>query len=97
MKVWKDPKTGKWLDRKEFMTRWRDGITKVTPYQQIKVTLLSFTPLLVGMLWGIIVAFITETWWLMTCLIGALLISSLQFFGHLQKYFMLQKIERGEI
>lgn len=92
IKIWKVK--NEWIDRKEFMRRWKDGITKVTPLQQTKVTLLSFVPLLVGMVWGITVSAINKQWWLVVTLAGAVGISGMQVFSTYQKYIILERIER---
>jgi hypothetical protein len=93
MKVWTD-KAGKKITGKEFMERWKDGMTRVSPLQQIKITLISYTPVFLGILWGIIVTAMSHTWWMFSILIGSLGISAVGAFGTLQRYLLLRKIEK---
>ena len=82
---WKT-RSGDKIGFKEFMKRWKTGIIELTPLQQTKITLISFMPIFAGVIWGIVVTFMAETYWLTLILSGSLPITSMQFIGNLQKY-----------
>ena len=81
------------MNTKEFFKRWGEGIQKITPFQQIKVSLIGSIFVLVGIIIGVITTAITKTWWLLIILFGSLFLSGMSFIGTLQKYFALKKID----
>lgn len=93
MKVWTDT-SGNKLTAKEFASRWKSGVQAVTPLQQMKVTLFGYFIVIVGIIWGIIFTAIIHTWWLLVILCGSLFVSGMQTLGALQKYIILNKIEK---
>jgi hypothetical protein len=93
MKIWKD-RQGKAVTATEFASRWKEGVQKVTPLQQIKVQIWGYIIVLMGVIWGIVMAFLFKTWWLFTILTGSLLVSFTTLFGVIQKYMILSKIEK---
>ena len=93
MKVWTD-RQGKQVTAKEFMQRWKQGIQKVTPLQQTKAQLWSYSLIFIGIIIGLFVTFNSNTYWLFIILLGSFGISFIQFLGIFQKYLMLKNIER---
>ena len=93
MKVWKD-KEGKMVEHDEFISRWKEGIQKVTPLQQTKATMFGYTLVYLGILIGLYSTFILKQYWLLTILIGSFVITSVQFLAILQKYFIFTNIEK---
>ena len=92
MKVWTD-KQGNKLTLKEFLSRWKSGITEVTPLQQKKIALWSFIPLFMGILWGITVTFFSKTYWLTLILCGSLPLTLINFLSTFQQYKSIKKVE----
>jgi len=91
--VWTD-KAGKKLTMGEFMQRWKQGMQSVTPLQQAKVQLYNYWIILAGILLGIVISAMNDTWWLMILLIGSFGLSSLQALGIWQRYNLLKSIEK---
>ena len=98
MKFWTD-KEGNELTYKEFMGRWKSGIQKVTPLQQVRVQIRSTIIMLIGILAGIIVSIInfSKIWWVTIILIGVFGFTFVQFIGLMQKKNALENFERGYI
>lgn len=94
MAFWTD-REGKEVSGKEFLSRWKDGISKVTPMQMVKNNLLGYLIVFAGLLWGIVLSGKNHQWWLLTILIGSFIISGSQLTSLIQKYFLLDRIERG--
>ncbi len=93
MKVWTD-KEGNKLTPGEFASRWKEGINKVTPLQQIKVSMFGYLIIVAGILVGIVSAIIYKSWWLLIILIGSIVVTGVQFLGMFQRYNLLKKIEK---
>lgn len=93
MKIWTD-KEGKQLETKEFFSRWKDGINKVTPLQQKKSNLLGLMIVFAGIIWGIVVSILIGQYWLTTVLTGSFIITGVQFIGIYQGYSRLKEIEK---
>jgi hypothetical protein len=95
VKIWKD-KNGKWIDRKEFMSRWKSGINKVTPLQQVKSQLIFSMITLIGIVCGIVVSIIAikTLWWLGIILLAAFGNTIIGVIGLYQKYIQLDKINK---
>ena len=91
---WKD-RSGKEVSGKEFLARWKDGISKVTPMQQVKNNLLGYIVIFAGIIWGIVFSARNHQWWLMTILLGSFIISGSQLTALIQKYLLLDRLERG--
>jgi len=89
---WKD-KYGNKLTFKEFKKRFWKGVEGITPKQQTKTQIISQIPIFAGLLWGAVVSFIGERYWLVVILIFALPINFMSFISNLQKYKMQKKSE----
>jgi len=81
------------LGAKDFVAKWKEGITQVTPLQQLKAQLPSYILMMVGILLGIVVSSISKTWWLVCILVAALGINGMSFLGVYQRYLMLKKVD----
>jgi hypothetical protein len=92
MKVWKD-KEGNWITAREFSTRWKQGVEGITPLQQTKSTIFGYLIIALGVIWGLILAYKSRTWWLFIILKGSTVVTGTQFVGILQKYIILKKME----
>lgn len=93
MKFWTD-KQGKELTFKEFISRWKDGINKVTPMQQLKNQMVGYVIVCIGIAWGIIYTFILKQYWLFTILLGSSVITFSQIVGIMQKFIILNNLEK---
>ena len=78
---------------KQFFKQWGEGIQKITPLQQIKVSLVGSMFVIVGIIIGIVTTAISKSWWLLVILCGSLLVTGIGFVGSLQRYFALKKID----
>lgn len=78
---------------KEFFSRWKGGVEKITPLQQIKVSIIGSVLVLIGIIIGIITTLTTKTWWLVIILLGSLFVTGIGFIGTLQRYFALKRID----
>lgn len=94
MRVWTD-REGKSVEGKEFLARWKDGISKVTPMQQTKNNFLGYLIVFAGLIWGIVLSGKNHQWWLLTILAGSFIISGSQLTSLIQKYLFLRNVERG--
>ena len=94
MKFWKD-KQGNELTFKEFMARWKDGLTRVTGLQQVKIQIKSTWIMVIGLLAGIFIAIlgIERLWWLLIILVGGLGNTLMQLLGLWQKKKLLEKFK----
>ncbi len=84
---------GEEITSKEFLKRWRDGLEGVTPFQQTKIALWSYVPLLAGILWGLAITFIGGVYWMALILFATLPITLVQVLSTWQKYRRLKLIE----
>ena len=93
MAFWKD-KEGKEVSLKEFITRWKEGISKVTPLQQTGSTIFFTYMMLVGILCGMIVAVLAwdKFWWGFIILLAAFGNTTVSLIGLNQKYAQLKQI-----
>jgi uncharacterized membrane protein YdbT with pleckstrin-like domain len=73
MAFWKD-KAGKPVTRKEFMERWKEGMSRVTPLQQIKAQILFQWITIIGLICGIGVSIwmFDKLWWVLIILVAAI-------------------------
>ena len=94
MTFWKD-KQGKELTRKEFMDRWKQGISEVTPYQQVKMQVRSTYLMIAGFIAGIIITILSikTLWWLLLILVGGLGINISQLLAMKQKLKAFKLLE----
>ena len=86
-------KEGNYLTTKEFFARWKEGIQKVTPLQQTKISLQGVVMVLVGVIIGLISTFMTAVWWLFIILLGSLFLTSVNLIGTSQRYFALKQLD----
>jgi hypothetical protein len=95
LKIWRD-RDGRWIDRKEFMTRFKSGVNKVTPLQQTKSQLTFTWITVIGIICGIIVSIakIKTLWWLGIILVAALGNTMIGLIGIYQRYIQLNKIKQ---
>jgi hypothetical protein len=91
---WKD-REGKEVTWSEFKTRWKSGIQKVTPSQQVKSQILFTYITIIGLLCGIVVSIwkFSTLWWLGIILLAGLGNTIVGLVGIYQKKFQLQKYE----
>lgn len=88
-------KNGEQITWSEFGKRWKQGIAAVTPLQQTKSQLFGQWIILIGIVWGAIIAGYTKTWWLLVILMGSLLVTATGTLGTYQKYFALKTLEEA--
>jgi len=88
-------KSGKQLTWKEFMARWKQGILKITPHQQSKITYKNTYIMLFGVLAGFVstLFFLKTLWWLSIILLAAFVNTIILQIGNYQKYQLLKSIE----
>ena len=86
-------KDGNEITLGQFASRWKDGINKVTPLQQVQVSVYGYFFILAGIIAGIIYAISGSFWWLTAILFGAFIINILGFIGTIQKLNLLKKQE----
>lgn len=75
---------------KEFFSRWKEGIDKITPLQMTFQQLIGQTIILVGICIGLYATFVNKQWWIFVILVGSLIVSVTGMFGMLQKYSILK-------
>lgn len=98
MKIWKD-RDGKWIDAKEFGSRWKAGIESVTPLAQTRSQLVFTWITLIGILCGLVVSIISykSLWWLGIILVAALGNTFIGMIGIYQKYRQLKRVEAMQL
>jgi len=89
-----EDKLGNKLTTKEFFQRWKEGIEKITPLQQTRISLMGNFLVIVGVLIGLYTTFKLGVWWLFIVLCGSLLLTSMGLLGILQKYFVLKRLNK---
>ena len=75
------------------MQQWKEGIVNLSALQQVKSQLPGYVLILIGVTIGLIVAYISRTWWLFIIFLGGGWIQIISFLGILQKYLMLKKLD----
>jgi hypothetical protein len=90
-------KSGEKITAGEFLDRWKKGIAKVTPLQQVNNQLRSTWIIIIGIVAGIVISImnIKTLWWLLIILVGALGNTLMQLLGLVQKRNMLKQLEGG--
>ena len=94
MKIY-NVKKKEWVEFKEFIKQWKQGMQKVTPLQQTLITQLGYIISGIGVIWGIIFSIRLGYYWMMTILIGGLIVLSVQFLGNWQKKEYLKQMEEA--
>jgi len=92
MRVWTDRK-GKPVTAREFVSRWKGGIQKITPLQITKFQIMGNLFMLVGILIGLWVSW-GALKWLFIILTGSLFLVSMQMISTLQRYIMISNIKK---
>ena len=95
---WKDKKGNK-LTYKQFMSKWKEGMRGITPYQQTRMQLNSTYIMLIGILCGFIITLfnLKNLWWLSIILGAAFFNTSISALGLWQKKVALQNIQSIDI
>jgi len=91
---WKD-KSGNKLTYKQFMSRWKEGLRGITPYQQTRMQLNSTYIMLIGILCGFVITLfnLRNLWWLSIILGAAFFNTGVSALGLWQKKIALQNIQ----
>ena len=95
---WKDKKGNK-LTYKQFMSKWKEGMRGITPYQQTRMQLNSTYIMLIGILCGFVITLfnLKNLWWLSIILGAAFFNTSISALGLWQKKVALQNIQSIDI
>jgi hypothetical protein len=93
IKIWTD-RSGKRIDAKEFLERWKEGMKGITPLQQMKSMQTGYGIMIAGSIFGIVVSAINKLWWLVVILLGNLLINGTSALGNWQKIKQLTMLEK---
>jgi len=91
---WTD-KSGNKLTYNQFMSKWKEGLQGVTPYQQTKMQLNSTYIMLIGILCGFVITLfnLKNLWWLTIILGAAFFNTGVSALGLWQKKIALGNIE----
>lgn len=94
MTFWKD-KQGNKLTFKQFIQRWKQGLTKIDALQQVKIQINSTIIMIIGILAGVFISIINikTLWWLLIILVGALGNTSVSLLGLWQKKKLLKQFD----
>lgn len=85
---------GKEVTGKEFMERWKKGMQEITPLQQTQAQMIGYIPIIIGTIWGIIASYLSHQYWLVTVLIGSIILVMVGLLGTYQKYLLFVKMEK---
>lgn len=85
------------MNTKEFFTKWKEGIMKVTELQKIRQQIISTWIMIIGIICGIVIACFNFRgfWWLIIILIAALFNTVVGQLTLYQKKNWLEKIEKS--
>jgi len=91
---WKN-KSGNKLTYNQFMSKWKEGMRGITPYQQTRMQLNSTYIMLIGILCGFVITLfnLKNLWWLSIILGAAFFNTSISALGLWQKKVALQNIQ----
>lgn len=94
MRMWKDS-DGRWIDFREFRTRFAKGVEGITPLEQTRTQLIFSWITVVGILCGLGVSIVAwkTLWWLGIILLAGLGNTLVGIIGIYQKYKQLKRIE----
>lgn len=90
---WRDKK-GEELTFREFLNRWKSGVSETSPLQQTTITLWSYPALIAGILWGFVVTLYSGTYWMSLILFATMPITSMQILATWQKYKRLKETDK---
>lgn len=94
LKIWTD-REGRKLTAKEFIERFKEGVTQISPIQQARTSLVGQGIILGGVIFGLIVNLVAHVWWLFVILLGSLIVVSTATLGAWQKFKVLKKMEES--
>jgi len=86
-------KSYKELGHDEFMSKWKQGISNVSPLSQAKTVMFGNIIIIVGVIIGIVTSIIYKQWWLLIILCGSIFVTSVSLLGSYQKVIMLSNLE----
>jgi len=91
-------KSGKRITWGEFFSRWKRGISGITPFQAARVTYFNTYIMLFGILMGlgVSIAFYETMWWIGIILAAAFVNVVIVQLGNYQKYQLLKGLETNE-
>lgn len=94
MKIFKD-KQGNKLTYKEFIERWKSGITEITPIQKLNTQLTGTKIMLIGIFLGLSVTIYgyKNFWWVAIILTGAFINTWVQYISIKQQKKILDDLE----
>jgi len=97
-KFWKD-KNGNKLTYNQFMSKWKEGLKGVTPFQQTRMQLNSTYIMLIGILCGFVITLfnLKNLWWLSIILGAAFFNTSISALGLWQKKIALHNIKEIDL
>ena len=95
---WKD-KSGNKLTYNQFMSKWKEGLKGVTPFQQTRMQLNSTYIMLIGILCGFVITLfnLKNLWWLSIILGAAFFNTSISALGLWQKKIALHNIKEIDL
>ena len=93
---WKT-KTREKISFKDFVKRWKEGLTNITPLQKTKVQLTGTKITLLGLFLGLCVSIYgwKNLWWVGIILIGAIINTGVQYLATKQQKKLYQTIENN--
>lgn len=96
MAFWTD-KEGNKLTFKQFMARWKEGVNRVTPQQQLDAQIRFTWLTLIGILAGVIVTSLhfATLWWLTIILVASFANTGIGLVALWQKRNMFRTIENS--
>ncbi|HDK42032.1 MAG TPA: hypothetical protein ENG87_01530 [Candidatus Pacearchaeota archaeon] len=88
-------KQGNKLTFKEFIDRWKDGLTNITPIQKIKTQIGGTRITLIGLFLGLFVSIYgyKHLWWVGIILVGAIINTGIQYLALIQQRKLLDNLE----
>ena len=95
---WTD-KLGNKLTYNQFMSKWKEGLKGVTPFQQTRMQLNSTYIMLIGILCGFVITLfnLKNLWWLSIILGAAFFNTSISALGLWQKKIALHNIKEIDL
>ena len=85
-------KKKEWVEFKVFIKEFKQGLEKVTPYQQCITIQFAHIITAIGIIWGIIFSIRLGYWWMGVILIGGMIVLSVQYLGNWQKKQILKRM-----
>lgn len=92
-------KQGKEYTFKEFTTKWKKGISGITPLQQVKSQISGTYLMIIGLLCGVVVLAFSfkKNWWVEIILVAGLFNTCIQLIGLKQKRNVLKQFNLAAI